>query len=84
MMGLDPGLADGPLYGELLPRIVTEADVDAPYVPSSPWGGDLPFRTDRGVANYYGVGAYLRPLSDARLAEVRFAGECAGVRQRSR
>jgi beta-mannosidase len=76
MMGLDPGLASGPLYGELLPRVVAEAAVDAPYIPSTPWGGELPFRPDRGVANYYGVGAYLRPLTDARLADVRFAAEC--------
>lgn len=76
MVGLDPGLASGPLYGELLPAVTAEAGVDAPYVPSAPWGGDLPFRTDAGVANYYGVGAYLRPLEDARRAGVRFAGEC--------
>jgi beta-mannosidase len=76
MMGLDPGLADGPLYRELLPRLIGHAETEAPYVPSTPWGGDLPFRTDRGVANYYGVGAYRRPLEDARRAEVRFAAEC--------
>ena len=76
MLGLDPGLAEGPLYGELLPVVVAEADVEAVYVPSTPWGGDLPFRPDRGVANYYGVGAYLRPLEDARRSNVRFAGEC--------
>jgi beta-mannosidase len=76
MMGLDPGLADGPLYRELLPRLVRHAETDAPYVPSTPWGGDLPFRTDRGVANYYGVGAYRRSLEDARRAGVRFAAEC--------
>ena len=76
MLGLDPALAEGPLYGELLPAAVRGAEVDAPYVPSAPWGGDLPFRTDRGVANYFGVGAYLRPLQDARRAEVRFAAEC--------
>lgn len=75
MLGLDPDLADGPLYGELLPSVVAEAEVDAPYVPSAPWGGELPFRPDRGVANYYGVGGYRRPLSDARLAGVRFAAE---------
>ena len=76
MMGLDPALADGPLYRELLPRLVRDAETEAPYVPSTPWGGDLPFRTDRGVANYYGVGAYRRPLEDARRAGVRFAAEC--------
>ncbi len=76
MLGLDPELACGPLYRELLPSLVAEAGVDAPYVPSTPWGGDLPFRPDRGVANYYGVGAYLRPLEDARRSDVRFAAEC--------
>jgi beta-mannosidase len=76
MLGLDPQLANGPLYGELLPSLVEQAGVDAPYVPSTPWGGELPFRPGVGVANYYGVGAYLRPLTDARLAGVRFAGEC--------
>jgi beta-mannosidase len=76
MVGLDPALADGPLYGELLPRLIDEAAVAAPYIPSAPWGGSLPFRTDRGVANYFGVSAYLRPLSDARRAEIRFATEC--------
>ncbi len=76
MLGLDPLLGRGELFGELLPRLVREAEVDAVYVPSAPTGGDLPFRTDRGVANYYGVGAYLRPLEDARRAGVRFAAEC--------
>jgi beta-mannosidase len=76
MLGLDPALANGPLYAELLPAVVARAGVDAPYVPSTPWGGALPFMPDRGVANYYGVGAYRRPLSDARLAEVKFAAEC--------
>ncbi|HXH97567.1 MAG TPA: hypothetical protein VNH40_10190, partial [Gaiellaceae bacterium] len=76
MVGLDPSLGRGELFGELLPRLVSEAAVDAVYVPSAPSGGDLPFRPDRGVANYYGVGAYLRPLEDARRARVRFAAEC--------
>ncbi|HEY5188284.1 MAG TPA: hypothetical protein VII87_04565 [Solirubrobacteraceae bacterium] len=76
MLGLEAAPAEGPLYGELLPRLVAAAGVDAAYLPSTPWGGALPFRTDRGVANYYGVGAYRRPLSDARLAEVQFAAEC--------
>jgi beta-mannosidase len=76
MLGLDPGLANGPLYGELLPRLVAEAGIEAPYLPSAPWGGSRPFRTDRGVTNYFGVGAYLRDLGDPRRAAVRFASEC--------
>jgi beta-mannosidase len=76
MLGLDPSLGRGELFGELLPRLVADARSDAVYVPSAPCGGELPFRADRGVANYYGVGGYRRPLEDARRAEVRFAAEC--------
>jgi beta-mannosidase len=76
MLGLDPTLGRGELFGELLPRLAADAQTDAIYVPSAPCGGELPFRADRGVANYYGVGGYRRPLEDARRAEVRFAAEC--------
>jgi beta-mannosidase len=76
MLGLDPALGRGGLFGELLPALVRESGVDATYLPSAPSGGELPFRTDRGVANYFGVGGYRRPLSDARVANVRFASEC--------
>jgi beta-mannosidase len=58
-----PGLAE-----RLLPGV--------PYVPSSPSGGDLPFDPSKGIAHYFGVGAYLRPPEDAQLAGVRFAAEC--------
>jgi beta-mannosidase len=76
MLGLDPELGRGELFGELLPAAVERAAVDAVYLPSAPCGGALPFRPDRGVANYFGVGGYLRSLADARLAGVRFAAEC--------
>ena len=76
MQGRDPALETSPLYGELLPASIRQAGTPAVYVLSAPWGGDVAFRPDRGVANYYGVGAYLRPLDDARRADVRFAAEC--------
>jgi beta-mannosidase len=76
MLGLDPEQGRGELFGKLLPGLVEEAGVDAVYLPSAPCGGTMPFRSDRGVANYYGVGGYRRPLEDARRAEVRFAAEC--------
>jgi len=76
MLGLDPSLGRGELFGDLLPSLVRESGIDAVYVPSAPCGGNQPFRPDRGVANYYGVGGYRRPLEDARRAEVRFAAEC--------
>jgi beta-mannosidase len=76
MVGLDPAIGRGPLFGEILPALVAEAGTDAVYLPSAPCGGDVPFRTDTGVANYFGVGAYRRPLEDARRADVRFASEC--------
>ncbi len=69
MLGLDPALARPPVFAQL------EA-LDAVYVPNAPCGVDRPLRPDDGVANWFGVGGYRRPLSDARAAGVRFASEC--------
>ncbi len=79
MLGLDPEIARGELFDELLPALAEAACVDAVYLPSAPSGGVLPFRFDRGVSNYFGVGGYRRPLEDARRSEVRFASECLAI-----
>jgi len=75
MMGLPEKDWSSPLFQEVLPSAVRD---DVAYVPSSPSSGDgaLPFRVDRSVSHYYGVGAYMRPLEDARRARVRFTSEC--------
>jgi beta-mannosidase len=76
MLGLEPALGRDPFYAEDLTGAALAAGSDAVVIPSAPFGGTLPFRAGRGVANYYGVGGYRRPLSDARTAGVRFAAEC--------
>ncbi len=76
MYGLPSDRWRSPLLEETLPALVHQVVPDVPYVASSPTGGDLPFQPDRGIAHYFGVGAYLRPVTDARAAGVRFAAEC--------
>lgn len=78
MLGLRPEAARHALFDELLPAAVQIWRPDAAYIDNSPSGGPLPFVTDVGVTHYFGVGAYRRPLEDARRAKVRFAAECLG------
>jgi len=53
-----------------------EAAPAIPYWPSSAFGGAFPQQGDVGTTSYYGVGAYLRGLDDARTSNLRFATEC--------
>lgn len=76
MMGLPEERWRTPLTEEILPRAAGRIRPDVPYVANSPSGGAMPFSPNEGIAHYYGVGAYRRPLEDARRANVRFAGEC--------
>ncbi|WP_107989064.1 glycosyl hydrolase 2 galactose-binding domain-containing protein [Breoghania corrubedonensis] len=76
MLGLPEERWKGPLSETLLAGIAKNLRPDVPYVANSPCGGAQPFSPNEGIAHYYGVGAYLRPLEDARRANVRFAAEC--------
>ncbi|SDD36478.1 beta-mannosidase [Cupriavidus sp. YR651] len=76
MMGAPRSAWRQPLFDTLIPGLVAEHRPDVIYVRNSPSEGAWPFQPDTGVTHYYGVGAYQRPLADARLANVRFAAEC--------
>jgi beta-mannosidase len=86
MLGLSERLWKGALTEEFLPQLTARLRPDIAYVPNSPFGGALPFFPNEKVGHYYGIGAYCRPLEDARRADVRFAAEClafANVPQQS-
>ena len=76
MLGLPPSSTDASLANTVVREVVEEHRPDVLYVPSSPTGGHLPFAANEGIAHYFGVGAYRRPLADARHADVKFAAEC--------
>jgi len=78
MLGLPESEWSGTFFAEELPHLCAERHPGIPYFPSTPTEGVLPFHPTSGLAHYYGVGAYRRPLADARLARVRFTPECLG------
>ncbi|WP_127784268.1 glycosyl hydrolase [Rhodococcus sp. X156] len=76
MLGLDATRRCVPAVHELVPAVARRLLPGVPCVSSSPSGGALPIHVGTGVAHYFGVGGYLRPLTDVRTAGVRFAAEC--------
>lgn len=76
MLGLPAEAWSNDWFARDLPELCRARRPDLPYWPSSPTGGDLPFHVGTGIAHYFGVGAYQRPLEDARLHAPIFAAEC--------
>ncbi|MEO5492501.1 MAG: hypothetical protein ABIR08_00565 [Sphingomonas sp.] len=64
-----------PLSDEHLAALAHEFCPGVKYWPSSAHGGAFPHQNNVGTTSYYGVGAYLRPMEDARRAGLRFASE---------
>jgi beta-mannosidase len=67
------------LFHEFIPSIVARLAPRIPYWPSSTHGGAFPHDPSGGTCSYYGVGAYRRPLADARVGGPRFATECLAL-----
>jgi beta-mannosidase len=82
MMGLPSSEWQQTIARTLIAPICQQLAPHIPFVASSPQVSptandhELPFHVNRNVGHYFGVGAYLRGLSDARSANVRFAAEC--------
>ncbi len=76
MLGLSPGRYALPLIGTTIAYLASRLLPGVAYVTNSPSGDGHSFQVDTGVAHYFGVGAYLRSLDDARRSGVRFAAEC--------
>lgn len=78
MYGAPRALWNPSLFHSLIAGLVRSELPRLAYWPSSAHGGAFPHDPSAGTVSYYGVGAYLRPLDDARRADVRFASECLG------
>lgn len=61
---------------QTVPGAVRRTLPEAVHVSSSPSGGFRATAVSQGISHYFGVGAYERPLGDARAARVRFTSEC--------
>lgn len=78
MFGAPREVWRNPLFESTLGSAVQRLAPDTPYWPSTPTGGVLPFHVGEGLAHYYGIGAYRRPLETARMVPVKFSPECLG------
>jgi len=78
MLGFDKSVWEIPFFEKTLAEFCKNIHPDIPYISSSPNGGQLPFISHQKLSHYYGVGAYLKPVSDVRNHNVKFTSECLG------
>jgi beta-mannosidase len=76
MWGAPRELWQSAFFDETLAQLCSELVPGTPYWPSSAYGGSFPHQASSGTTSYYGVGAYLRSVEDARRSSLRFASEC--------
>ena len=76
MWGASRELWHSEFFDETLAQLCNELAPGTPYWPSSAHGGSFPHQASAGSTSYYGVGAYLRSVEDARRSALRFASEC--------
>ena len=76
MWGAPRPLWRSQLFDETFARLSMEFIPHTPYWPSSTHGGSFPHQANEGTTSYYGVGAYLGPVSDVRRSGLKFASEC--------
>lgn len=78
MQGFNKSVYKIEFFENTLKTICNHLSTNIPYISSSPSEGNLPFRTNKGLSHYYGVGAYLNPVKDLRSHDVKFTSECLG------
>jgi len=78
MMGAPQSSWSNDFFDQQLRVLCSQYNATIPYFPSTPCGGAMPFHLDQGLAHYYGVGAFKRPLSDIGPAGIKFASEGMG------